>query len=133
MIRNKKKIPSYFPNQEKLKIMKDKILVFSLNNNICKSKKKPDNNKFYTYDNPPHDVLIMGGSIGSHKNNISKLHSLYYNKIESVIKEKKEWAGMEQFTITEIACENPELFHIEKSKETKFAPDRWFFGIPYFL
>ena len=55
------------------------------------------------------------------------------NKIESVIKEKKEWAAMDQFTMTYISCENPELFHIEKSKETDFSPDRWFFAIPYFL
>ena len=78
-------------------------------------------------------MIIPGGTIGCNKHNIHKFHYLFYNKLENIIKEKKEWAGMEQFILSKIYCENPELFNVIKAQPHPFVNnDQWFYGIPYF-
>lgn len=129
-IRSGKLLPQSWPNVDKLKILNDKIFVMSLKNEGCKNVKK----SMYTYSEPPNDVMITGGIMGSHKNNINTFHKLFYDKLENIIEEGKEWAGMEQFILSHIYCENMDKFHILKAKKNEFVNnDEWFYGIPYFM
>ena len=106
------------------------------NNNLCDM--KSDNKPPYNYGKPPYNVLIPAGTMGCNKNNIDKFHYLFYNKLENIIKEKKEAVSHGQFILSKIYCENPELFNVIKAQSHPFIPGTdsfspWFYGIPYFM
>jgi hypothetical protein len=123
-------MPLNWPNINTLNGLNDKIGIMSLHKKKCMKKKKK---KMYTYAKPPNNVLITGGYILCNKNNVNQLYNLFYNKLEELI-EKKEWAGMEQFILSHIYCENQELFHVIEAKKHKLVNnDKWFYAVPYFM
>jgi len=127
------KLPDNWPGKDVMgRKLKNKIFLMALKNNKCsKPLKSP---KMYTYKDPPRSVLVTGGIIVCSKDNIDLLHSLFYNKLDKLSREKKEWAGMDQYILSHIYCENQSLFEVIKAKSHKWCSgNRWFYGIPYFL
>lgn len=122
--------PDDWPNLDKLRIMDDKIVIMSLMNKNCLREDKP---RKYTYSDPPHGVMVSGGIMGSHTKNINRFHTIFYQKLEDIINQTNEWAGMEQFILSHIYCENQQLFYNIKAKRHKLVKNNpWFYGIPYF-
>jgi hypothetical protein len=122
--------PNNWPDDNKLSIMDDKIVIMSLLNKNCLKEETP---RKYTYSDPPHGVMVTGGIMGSHKKNIDRFHTLFYQKLEDMINKNNEWAGMEQFILSHLYCDHQPLFHnIEAKKHPLVNNNPWFYGIPYF-
>eukprot|EP00122_Pirum_gemmata_P021448 Pgem_evm2s19982 len=84
-----------------------KIMVFALNKNKCKVTNNENYFDYYfDYENPPNNVLTIGGFFMMHRNMIDIFNQLFYTKLESIILEKQKWVGMEQFILSDVACEN---------------------------
>jgi len=127
-VRNDFKFPHNWPNRNTLFGLDDKIFIMSVGRHTCKMTSPP-----YDYKNPPRGVLISGGIVVVNKNNVDKYHALFYNKLKELIRDQKEWAGMEQFVLSHVYCNNPDLFkHVKAKKHAIMSNDEWFYGIPYF-
>ena len=123
-VRYNEQLPKNWPNIN-ISILNNHIITFSLKNNKCTQKPKPIKHSYYTYDDPPKDVLIMGGLFAIHRKFIDLFHNLFYTKLDELVK-NEEWGGMDQYIYSYIACENPSLFKIIK------ANNNWFYGLDYF-
>tara|TARA_B100001248_G_scaffold183754_1_gene139990 strand:+ start:169 stop:993 length:825 start_codon:yes stop_codon:yes gene_type:complete len=129
-LRNNQILPHNWPNQNKLKILHNKVVFMSIFGKDCEYDN--DINEIYTYDNPPHNLLLTGGFVGLDKNKINQLYNLYIKTIDEMIKEG-QWP-QDQFVFTKMYCKKYNFIQKLKSREHPFVKNNgWFYMIPYFF
>jgi hypothetical protein len=120
-IRDKKTLESEWPDENKLKILDDKIL-FNIvyGGPECTNKNKGS---------------VTGGFIGCNKTNIFKIYDLFILKLKKISKEKK-FSGNDQTLYQQLRCENTDLIKGVKGLKTEYwkhvPHHEWFYMIPYF-
>ena len=134
-LRNNQVLPKEWPNEDKLKIMDDKLLFYtiSLKDIRCKSD-YIDNHDYYS--NPSNGISITGGFFGGTKKNILKLYDLYYKTLNE-LKNNGHFIGNDQTIYGKVYCDNSDLFTlIEKGTIHPMgnnSKNAWFHMVPYFL
>jgi len=121
-MREPKPLPASWPNQKKLDILKDKILMLSVYYDACDGRE-----------------ITAGGYIGCNTENIHELHKLYYDELEKKHQEGKfdGTEGSEQNLLQKLKCDRRDLIHSITGKDNpEFFPNvegKWFYMIPYFI
>lgn len=120
-LREPKSLDINWPNQEKLKILDEKVLFLSVYGKSCQN-----------------NDLTTGGFIGCNVNNIYKLHELFYRDLEE---KKKNNAllngdGNDQTLMQKMKCNKTELIDsVEGEDDPEYYPNvegKWFHMIPFF-
>lgn len=114
-----KTLESNWPNNNKLKILDDKILLLTV------------------YGGPKCNQggIVAGGFIGCNKNNIYKVHDTFIEILKKKIK-NNEFSGNDQLLYNELRCSYPNLVQAIKGEKTDYFENvphnEWFYTIPYF-
>jgi hypothetical protein len=118
-IREVKTLEKDWPDDDKLKILDDRMLV----------------NIVYGGPECKDGGSVAGNYIGCNKNNIHKIHTLFNKNLEKRSKDKK-FSGNDQELYQDLRCGNPELVQGIKGLNTDYwehvPHDQWFYMIPYF-
>ena len=113
-----KKLGNDWPDEEKLKILDDKIL-FKI---------------VYGGPNCNEGGSVAGNFIGCNTKNIYKVHKLFLEQLKKRFKENK-FAGNDQELYQDLRCAHPDLIKGVKGLDTEYwkhVEGKWFYMIPYF-
>lgn len=117
-----KYLSDIWPDETKLKIMKDKVLF-----NIIGG-----NGKDGEMTVPEDNGTVSGGFIGCSKKNIYKLNTIFNN----LLKKKTDFLGNDQTQYTELFKKHKDFIRGIKGKKHSYWKDvwhnEWFYIIPYF-
>ena len=129
-LRNNQILPKDWPHNNKLSVLKDSVYFMSIFGEICED--DSDRDEIYTYDNPPHNLLLTGGFVGLDKRRINELYDIYIQTIDEIIKDG-QWP-QDQFVFTKMYCKNYDFIKKISAKEHPYVENNaWFYMIPYFL
>lgn len=131
----------HFPDINKIKTeIQDKVGILQIqeihnkylhlideSNNINVLTRYDLNNELYTFG---------GGFLIFHKNNINKIHDLYFELMDKYIS-KDRFIGKDQILYANLTITHPELFkiinHVSSNKYNRFQQNIWFYMFNHFL